>query len=324
MGKIKSLVLLSGGLDSILAAKILIEQGIRVVGLSFKSYFFGADFAKKAAKDLKIPLKVIDFSKEHLEIVKKPKYNYGKGMNPCIDCHILMLKKAKYILEKGKFDFAATGEVLGERPMSQNKRALKLVEKESSLKGFLLRPLSAKLLGKTIPEEKGWIDREKLFDISGRSRKRQITLAKKWKIEEYPTPAGGCLLCDLEFSKRLRELFERYPKFKGQDIELLKIGRHFWFSKSLKDKQKKKNKVKKVKIVVGRNQTENLKLNKLVKKGDVLIELKELSGPTTLVRNYGRGKISYEVLDQAKAKTKHYSTKARKKKEVKFNITLKI
>ena len=314
MGKIKALVLLSGGLDSILAAKILIEQGIRVVGLSFKSYFFGADFAKKAAKDLKIPLKVIDFSKEHLEIVKKPKYNYGKGMNPCIDCHILMLKKAKYILEKGKFDFAATGEVLGERPMSQNKRALKLVEKESSLKGFLLRPLSAKLLGKTIPEEKGWIDREKLFDISGRSRKRQITLAKKWKIEEYPTPAGGCLLCDLEFSKRLRELFERYPKFKGQDIELLKIGRHFWFSKSLKDKQKK------VKIVVGRNHTENLKLKKLAQKGDILIELKELSGPTTLVRNYGRGKISYEILEQAGTKTKYYSTKARKKKEVKFNV----
>lgn len=314
MRKIKALVLLSGGLDSILAAKILIEEGVRVVGLTFKSYFFGADFAKKAAKDLKIPLKIIDFSKEHLEIVKKPKYNYGKGMNPCIDCHILMLKKAKYILEKGKFDFVATGEVLGERPMSQNKRALKLVEKESSLKGFLLRPLSAKLLRKTIPEEKGWIDREKLFDISGRSRKRQITLAKKWKIKEYPSPAGGCLLCDLGFSKRLRELFERYPKFKGQDIELLKVGRHFWFSKSLKDKQKK------VKIVVGRNHTENLKLKKLAQKGDILIELKELSGPTTLVRNYGRGKISYEVLEQAKAKTKHYSTKARKKKEVKFNV----
>ena len=314
MRKIKALVLLSGGLDSILAAKILMEQGIRVVGLTFRSYFFGADFAKKAAKDLKIPLKIIDFSKEHLEIVKKPKYNYGKGMNPCIDCHILMLKKAKYILEKGKFDFAATGEVLGERPMSQNPKALKLVEKASSLTGYLLRPLSAKFLEKTIPEEKGWIDREKLFNISGRSRKRQIILAKKWKIKEYPTPAGGCLLCDLEFSKRLRELFERYPKFKGQDIELLKAGRHFWFSKSLKDKQNK------VKIVVGRKHTENLKLKKLAKRGDILIELKELSGPTTLVRNYGRGKISYEILEQAKAKTKHYSTKARKKKEVKFNV----
>lgn len=304
MRKIKALVLLSGGLDSILAVKILKEQKIEVVGLAFKSYFFNEKQAKKAAKNLRVPLKVIDFSKEHLKIVKEPKYGYGKGMNPCIDCHILMLKKAKKIMEKEKFHFVATGEVLGERPMSQNKRALKLVAEKSSLKNYLLRPLSAKLLEKTIPEEKGWVKREKLLDISGRSRKRQIALAKKWKIEYYPSPAGGCLLTDLEFSKRLRELFEKYPKFKGKDVELLKLGRHFWENN--------------VKIVVGRDHQENLKIKKLAQKGDVLIELKDYSGPTTLIRNYGKGKISKEILQIAKQKTKFYSKKAKNKKEVAF------
>ena len=304
MRKIKALVLLSGGLDSILAVKILKEQKIEVVGLAFKSYFFNEKQAKKAAKHLRVPLKVIDFSKEHLKIVKGPKYGYGKGMNPCIDCHILMLKKAKKIMEKEKFHFVATGEVLGERPMSQNKRALKLVAEKSSLKNYLLRPLSAKLLEKTIPEEKGWVKREKLLDISGRSRKRQIALAKKWKIEYYPSPAGGCLLTDLEFSKRLRELFEKYPKFKGKDVELLKLGRHFWENN--------------VKIVVGRDHQENLKIKKLAQKGDVLIELKDYPGPTTLIRNYGKGKISKEILQIAKQKTKFYSKKAKNKKEVAF------
>jgi len=259
MKKTKALVLLSGGLDSILAVKILEAQGVKIKGLGFKSYFFNEKLAKKAARALNIPIKIIDLSKEHLNLVKKPKYGYGKGMNPCIDCHILMLKKAKQIMLKEKFDLVATGEVLGERPMSQNLKSLKLIEKKSGLKGYLLRPLSAKLLEPTIPEKKGLIERKKLLDISGRSRKRQLKLAKKFKIKSYPSPAGGCLLTDLEFSKRLKDLFEKYPRCQGNDIELLKLGRHFWQNK--------------VKIIVGRNEEENKKIRKLAKRGDVLVEM---------------------------------------------------
>lgn len=312
MRKVKTVVLLSGGLDSMLAVKVLMEQGIKVRTVSFKSHFFDAKQARKAAKNLKVPLKVIDISKEHLKIVKGPKYGYGRGMNPCIDCHILMLRLAKEIMEKEKFDFVSTGEVLGERPMSQNKRTLELVEEESSLKGYLLRPLSAKLLAETIPEKKGQVAREKLFAIFGRSRKKQIELAKKWKIKYYPSPAGGCLLTDLEFSKRLRELFQKCSDSKSNDIELLKVGRHFWFL----DKPK-------VKIVVGRNHRENLKIKKLARKKDVLIELKDIVGPTTLIRNYGKGKISKEILQEAKSLTKFYSKRARDKEDVKFKILRK-
>lgn len=309
MKKAKALVLLSGGLDSILAAKILQNQGIKVTALSFKSYFFNTAAAEKAAKNLKIPLKIINFSKEHLEMVKNPQHGYGKAINPCIDCHILMLKKAKGIMKKEKFDLVATGEVLGERPMSQNLSTLKLIEKESSLKGYLLRPLSAKLLGETIPEKKELVDRRRLLDISGRSRKKQIALAKKWKIKWYPTPAGGCLLTDLEFSKKLKELFGKYPKCNGNDIEFLKLGRHFW--------------VNKTKIIVGRNEKENKKIEKLAKRGDILIEMKNYPGPLTLIRNYSKRKIIQKVIKKAQDLTQYYSVKTRylAGENIKFSVT---
>jgi tRNA U34 2-thiouridine synthase MnmA/TrmU len=306
MKKVKALVLFSGGLDSMLSAKILMEQGIKVIPVYFKSYFFGPEIAKKSAEILGLKLKVIDISKEHLKIVRKPKFGYGQSMNPCIDCHLLMLKKAKEIMKKEKFDFVATGEVLGERPMSQNKKALELIEKLSSLKGYLLRPLSAKLLEPTIPEKKRLVDREKLFDIKGRSRKRQIELTKKFGIKWYPSPAGGCILTDLEFGKRLKELFEKKKKIDENDIELLKLGRHFWFDD--------------IKIIVGRNHEENLKIKKLARKGDILIEMKNYTGPTTLIRGKG---IKNEILEKAKELTKFYSTKARDKEDVKFVIIKK-
>lgn len=306
MEKVKAFVLLSGGLDSILAAKILKNQGIKVTALSFKSYFFNEKQALIAAKNLKIPLKVIDFSKEHLRMVKNPKHGYGKAINPCIDCHTLMLKKAKEIMEREGFDFVATGEVLGERPMSQNPKALKIVEEESSLRGYLLRPLSAKLLKPTTPEKKGLLKREELLDISGRSRKRQLSLAKKWKIKHYPTPSGGCLLTDLEFGKRLKELFQKYLKANGNDIELLKLGRHFWHGK--------------VKIIVGRNKEENKKMEKLARKDDILIEMENYPGPLTLIRNYKKTKIPKKIIKKAQNLTKYYSTKARNKRDIKFNL----
>jgi len=304
--KTKSLILLSGGLDSILAVKTLMEQNIKVVGLTFKSFFFDSSLAEKAARKLGIELKVVDFSKEHFKIVKTPKHGYGKSMNPCIDCHILMLKTAKKIMKKEKFDFVATGEVLGERPMSQNRNALEVIEKESSLTGYLLRPLSAKLLKETVVEKKGLVSRAELLDINGRSRKRQIELAKKWGIKEYPTPAGGCLLTDLEFSNKLKELLKRCPRNKDSDVILLKYGRHFWLDN--------------IRVVVGRNKEENKTIRNLAKKSDILIEVKKYPGPLTLVRSYRKGKISPEILEKFKDLTKYYSAKARDKKDVKFLI----
>lgn len=303
----KALLLFSGGLDSLLAAKLLMEQGIEVLGLTFLSYFFGAKQAQKSASKIGLELKIVDFSQKHLDLVKSPKHGYGKGANPCIDCHTLMLKRAKQIMDQKDFDFVATGEVLGERPMSQNKKALEIVKRESSLDGYLLRPLSAKLLKKTIPEKEGLVDRDKLLDISGRSRKRQMKLAEKYGIKEYPTPAGGCLLCEVEFGKKMHQLMEKNPDFEGNDVKLLKVGRHFWAQSQPK-----------VKIVVGREEEENKRIKDLAQKKDILIEMKNYPGPQTLVRNYSSEKISSETLSQARSLTKYYSTKSRSKKDVEF------
>lgn len=306
--KVKGLVLLSGGLDSILAVKILQDQGIDIEAISLKSYFFDSVQAEKAARKLGISLNIVDFSDEHLNIVKNPVYGYGKGMNPCIDCHILMLKKArKWAIEYG-FDFVVTGDVLMERPMSQNPRAFKIIEKDSLLEGYLLRPLSAKLLEPTIPEKEGKLNRSGFFGISGRSRKKQIELAKKFKIDWFPMPAGGCLLTDLEFARRLKALFQIFPQCQGDDIETLKIGRHFWIDK--------------IKIIVGRNEGENLIIAKLAKQGDVLIEMENYFGPLSLIRNYSREKIPDSVLKRAKFLTQYYSTKARPENDVKFKVNL--
>jgi len=293
--KARALALLSGGLDSILAIRILQVQGIKITGLTFVSYFFNSKAAEKAAKGLKIKLKITDFSDEHLGIVKRPCYGYGRAVNPCIDCHLLMLKKAGEIMAKDGYDFVATGEVLGERPMSQNKSALQLIEKESGLKGYLLRPLSAKLLEPTVVEKSGLVDREKLLDISGRSRKRQMELAREWGIRDYPTPAGGCLLTDIQFGGRFKDMAGKWSDFGGNDARLLKFGRHFWEKDDL--------------IVVGRNKEENEEMKKLSFKDDVLIEPKEFPGPTILVR--GKNKISEKSLLKAKELMFKYSPKAR-------------
>jgi predicted subunit of tRNA(5-methylaminomethyl-2-thiouridylate) methyltransferase len=309
MKKARALVLLSGGLDSILAVRTLQEQGIKVVGLSFKSCFFDDKTAQKAAKGLKIPLKVVDFSKEQLAVVKHPRHGYGQAMNPCIDCHALMFKKAKEIMKKDKFDFVATGEVLGERPMSQNLNSLKLIEKESGLTGYLLRPLSAKLLEPTVPEKNGLVDRNKLFDIAGRSRKPQMALAKKWGIREYPAPAGGCLLTELVLGQRLKELLEIHPKCEADDINILKYGRHTWFGKA--------------KIVVGRDNEENQIIKRISRKGDIVFEMKDYPGPVTLVRNYSGKPISPEIIKKAQELTMYYSAKTRDLTEMVRFTTIK-
>ena len=298
--KTRGLALLSGGLDSILGVKVLQKQGLDITGISFVSYFFNNDLAKKAVKELKIELKTIDISNDHLNMVKNPIYGRGKTINPCIDCHLMMIKKAGEFLKKNNFEFISTGEVLGQRPMSQNKQAMRLIEKESGFEGYLLRPLSAKLLKPTIVEEKGLVERDKLLDISGRSRKKQMLLANKWKIKKYPSPSGGCILTDINFGEKLKKLFEKWPNCNGQDVQLLKIGRYFWEGNNL--------------IIVGRNKEENGKIHKLKQKpvsptggGDVIIEPKKFSGPTVLIR--GKDNILERSLIKAKDLIIKYSKK---------------
>lgn len=300
---IKALLLFSGGLDSILAAKILQEQNIKIELLVFTSYFFNSNQPKQSAKILRKRIKIIDISKEHLKIVKNPKYCYGCGLNPCLDCHLLMVKKAKQILKKEKFDFIATGEVLGQRPMSQNKQQFQILEKNAILKNKILRPLSAKLLKPTIFEQKKIIDRKKLLAISGRSRKEQIILTKKYKIKTFPAPAGGCILTEQIFTQRLKNLFNYKKKINKSDIELLKIGRHFLIDGA--------------KIIVGRNHQENLQIKKLANKQDILMEIDKIPGPLTLIKT-NNSKIDSKILQKAAQFTKRYSTKAKELDEIKI------
>lgn len=274
-GRRRALVLMSGGLDSVLAVELLKRCGIEVTGITFTTPFFGSGKAEKAAGILGIELMVVDITPSHLEVLKEPRFGYGRNLNPCIDCHALMVKTAFETMEKVEADFVATGEVLGERPKSQNRQALDLVARFSGAGDLLLRPLSAKLLPETRPETEGWVERDCLLDLSGRSRRRQMELAEEWGIEEYESPAGGCLLTDAGFSGRLRELMARVPNFDGADAELVKVGRQSWTGSTL--------------IVLGRRHEENLRLMELALPADVLLKEKDNPGPTALLRAYPRG-----------------------------------
>ena len=250
----KALALLSGGLDSILATKLILDQGIEVVAVKFILPVTSEkrDYAGEIAKKFGIPLIQVEAGEEYIEVIRNPRYGYGSGMNPCIDCRIYMLREAKRIAKEVGANFIVTGDVLGERPMSQHRRALELEEKEAGLENLVLRPLSAKLLPETIPEREGWVDRSKLMAIRGRSRKPQIALAEKFGLhEEYPSPSGGCLLTYKEFASKFRDLIAHKEKVTNRDISLLKIGRHFRVASS--------------KIIVGRNEEENKLLLELTK-----------------------------------------------------------
>lgn len=271
----KALGLLSGGLDSSLAALTLKRQGVDVVCVSFVTPFFGSKKAEIAAAQMEIPLLVRDISDVHLEVVKDPHYGYGKNMNPCIDCHALMFRLAGEIMAEIGADFLFSGEVLGQRPMSQNANALNAVAKHSGLKGAILRPLSAKLLPVTAMEEQGLIDREHLLDIQGRSRKRQEGLAAQWGLNDYPSSGGGCLLTEKSFSGRLRDLFEKAPDATVTDVQLLKVGRQFRLSPETK-------------LILGRNKDDNESLRALARPDDVLIRCESFSGPLGLVSGAAR------------------------------------
>ncbi|MFA6355589.1 MAG: tRNA 4-thiouridine(8) synthase ThiI [Candidatus Omnitrophota bacterium] len=275
--KTKAIGLFSGGLDSIVSAKLVMEQGIDVELVHFTTVFFNGTVDSKG-----MPLTVIDLTEEFFDVMKDPVYGYGTAINPCIDCKIFMLKKAGEYMKKKKASFVFTGEVLGQRPFSQRREAMKIIERDSGLEGYLLRPLCAKLFPPTIAEEKGLIDRNKMLSMSGRSRKPQMALAKRFGVENYPASAGGCVLAEKEFEKRLGDLMKYKPGFDAGDIELLKHGRHFRMSPE-------------VKLVVGRNNGENYKIVSLKKGTDLMLHAQEPLGPVSMLR----GKADGAVFDEA-------------------------
>lgn len=262
--------LFSGGLDSMLAVRLLQEQGIRTIAVCFVTPFFGPEKARAAARHLGIALEEIDITEAHVAMLKNPRYGYGRNMNPCIDCHGLMFREAGALMQARGAQFLFSGEVLGERPMSQNKNSLRAVEKLSGFAGYILRPLSAQLLPETVPEQQGLVDRSRLLAVSGRSRKPQIELAWRLGITEYPEPAGGCRLTEPGFSRRLRELMDSGDALARRDLELLAVGRHVRLPTGRK-------------VVIGRNRQENEALRRMAGPDDVLLTVLHIPGPTALV-----------------------------------------
>lgn len=250
--KRKAIALLSGGLDSTLAVKMMLDMDIDVEALNFTSPFCTCtgknsgckSEAVRVAQEFDIPIKVVHKGLDYLEIVRNPRHGYGKGVNPCVDCRIYLLRKAKeYMLESGA-DFVITGEVLGQRPMSQRRDTLRVIERESGLEGLLLRPLSAQHFEPTIPEREGWVDREKLMAIKGRSRKELFELADELDVKNYPCPAGGCLLTELSFVPKIKDIFDHCQELNLRDFRLLKIGRHLRIGDLSK-------------VIIGRNEADN-------------------------------------------------------------------
>jgi tRNA-specific 2-thiouridylase len=277
--KPKAVALLSGGLDSSLAVRMMLQQGIDVEAVAIKTPFCDFDCGKgcghrvkEVADELGIKLNTVYFGEEYLRMLKNPKHGYGSGMNPCIDCRGMMYNAAKEHMKRTSADFVITGEVLFQRPMSQNNRALHIIEKETGMECKVLRPLSAKHLPPTEAENMGLIKREKMGDIKGRSRKGQLALAKHFGISEPPNAAGGCLLTDPAFSKRVKDIMDHCDDIPTlNDIELLKVGRHFRISRDAK-------------FVVGRNKDENEVIKALATSGDLIMEVKDYVGPTCILR----------------------------------------
>lgn len=292
----KTIALMSGGLDSALAAAWTKRLGFEVVGLNLATGFCTGqgrcDTVLAQGAALGIPLRFLDVSEEYLEVVKHPKYGRGQGMNPCLDCRIFMLQKAKRVMEEEGASFVVTGEVLGQRPMSQHLAALELVAQESGLGERLVRPLSGKLLGSTLPERMGWVKREDWLDIQGRSRQRQLALAREFGIPQFTPPGGGCcLLLERAYSKRLRDLIREkgVDALTKEDFALLRYGRHFRLGP-------------KVRVVVGRDEIENTAL--LSFPGDhYVLEFPDIPGPVALVL----GEVREEELQQAAELAARYS-----------------
>jgi tRNA-specific 2-thiouridylase len=291
---IKAVCLLSGGLDSSLALKLVLDQGVEVIAVHCKGPFGGCtevrdSAAAAVAAALGVRLVVVSLEDDYLDIVKSPKFGYGSNVNPCIDCHIFFLKRAAEVMAREGASFVVTGEVLGQRPMSQRLDTLRRIEKASGLVGLILRPLSAKLLEPSIPEAEGWVSRDAMLDISGRSRKEQLRLARELGVEGFSSPAGGCLLTDPLFAVRMRDLMAR----EGLTLEsaaLLRIGRHLRLPRGSR-------------LIVGRKEAENLELAQRARDGDLVLITEDCPGPTAILM----GPNAAEDLDLAAGIVARYS-----------------
>lgn len=276
---VKALALFSGGLDSVLAAGVVSAQGVVVEAVHLLNAFLPGYNKnnggicleqKKAAERLGIKLHILDVADAHLKLVLSPRYGYGANLNPCIDCRIFMLKQAKALMQDEGFSFLISGEVVGQRPLSQRKDKLRLIDRDAQVEGLLLRPLSAKLLPVTMPEQNGWVDREKLFAFSGRSRKPQIALAGQLNISEYASPAGGCLLTEKEFVRKFQTM-TGWDNVGLNDVQLARTGRHFHYRQHFR-------------LVVGRDEEENNILLRLSAADDILVRVRDFAGPITVIR----------------------------------------
>jgi tRNA U34 2-thiouridine synthase MnmA/TrmU len=278
--KVRGLGLCSGGLDSILSAVILRNQGLEVEWITFETPFFSSEKAREASLQVNIPLTVRHITDIYLKMLKNPHCGYGQHMNPCLDCHSLMFELAGEFMVENGFDFLFSGEVLGQRPMSQTRSSLRYVEKHSGMAGYIIRPLSAKLLSESIPEQKGWVDRNLLLELSGRSRKPQMRLAEAFGITRYPNPAGGCLLTDVGYSARLKDLFRYQDSYRETEFHLLKYGRHL----RLDDGSK---------LIIGRTQNENDRLLEYLDSGkDTVVKTHYYPGPTAVMPGFNGNRES--------------------------------
>ena len=295
--KKKVVALLSGGLDSQLAVRMMQEQGFEVSAVAIKTPFCDFDCGRgcgfeirERADDLNVNLKTVYLGDEYIEMLKHPKHGIGAGFNPCVDCRTMMFDAAKKHMEEIGAEFIISGEVLGQRPMSQHLDSLRIIEKDSNLIGKIVRPLSAGLLPATDPEKNGLIKREDLGMIKGRTRRNQLEMAKKYGIENPPNAGGGCLLTEPQFGIKAKDLFEHIETPTINDIDLLKIGRHFRLDEETK-------------FVVGRNKDENEMIKALALPGDILLEVKDYVGPISILR----GKNPKSHIEFAASITLRYS-----------------
>lgn len=293
MKQVTALALFSGGLDSILAARLVASLGVRVLAVKFVTPFFDYElladperYQQEVMEKYGLEVVLYDLSHNYLDLLHKPAHGFGKNFNPCIDCKILMCSRAKELMAKYNASFLISGEVLGQRPMSQRRDTMRVIERDSDNDGLLLRPLSAKLMSPTKAEIEGWVDREKLLDFSGRGRSRQIELARQYGITDFPAPAGGCILADPILSRRIARIYQGDFIVKAEDISvtdvrLLLVGRQFLLPGGAW-------------LILGRNEKENRKIEALAEEGDMLLHMPERPGPTALLRG-----LNVQLFDSA-------------------------
>jgi tRNA-uridine 2-sulfurtransferase len=314
MKQITALALFSGGLDSILATKLVASLGVRVIAIKFVTPFFDYElledqekYQQEIMEKYGIEVKLHDLSANYLDLLHNPSHGFGKNFNPCIDCKILMCSRVKEMMAAYGASFLISGEVLGQRPMSQRRDTLRVIERDSDNDGLLLRPLSAKLMSPTKAETEGWIDREKLLNFSGRGRSRQIQLAKQFGITDFPTPAGGCILADPILSTRIKKIYKgdfviKAKEIRVNDVRLLLIGRQFELPEGAW-------------LILGRNEKENIKIEALAEENDILLHMPDRPGPTALLRNAKQhvspGDTNNEILQNAAGLVVRYGKKVK-------------